>query len=69
MIRKDFMTMDDRLWTPEEWAAWLRHLDHCDERERNEMERVERERDLDELVAEAERLGFYAPFVKTDTKP
>ena len=26
MVRKDFITMDDRLWTPEEWAAWLKYL-------------------------------------------
>ena len=28
MIRKDFIFMDDRLWTPEEWAVWLRYLVH-----------------------------------------
>lgn len=27
MIRKDFIGMDDRLWTPEEWAAWLRYVE------------------------------------------
>jgi hypothetical protein len=27
MIRKDFIGMDDRLWSPEEWAAWLRYVD------------------------------------------
>jgi len=27
MIRKDFIFMDDRLWTPEEWAVWLRYLE------------------------------------------
>lgn len=26
MVRKDFITMDDRLWTPEEWSAWLRYV-------------------------------------------
>ena len=26
-VRKDFITMDDRLWSPEEWAVWLRYLD------------------------------------------
>jgi hypothetical protein len=28
MIRKDFIGMDDRLWSPEEWAAWLRYVDY-----------------------------------------
>lgn len=26
MVRKDFLMMDDRLWTPEEWATWLKCL-------------------------------------------
>ena len=30
MIRPDFMTMDDRLWTPEEWALWLNHVEASD---------------------------------------
>lgn len=27
MIRENFITMDDRLWSPDEWAAWLRYVD------------------------------------------
>ena len=26
-VRSGFIGMDDRLWTPEEWAAWLRYVD------------------------------------------
>jgi hypothetical protein len=32
MIRKDFITMDDRLWSPEEWSAWLRYVDYVSAR-------------------------------------
>lgn len=27
MVRKGFIAMDDRLWTPEEWAMWLRYVE------------------------------------------
>jgi len=27
MIRKDFITMDDRIWTAEEWSAWRRYVE------------------------------------------
>ena len=27
MIRKNFITVDDRLWSPEEWSVWLRYVE------------------------------------------
>lgn len=53
MVRKDFLMMDDRQWTPEEWAVWLRCLGY--------KAAVFGEKDSPFITK--------APVVKTDTKP
>lgn len=64
MVRKDFMTMDDRLWTPEEWAAWLRYVDAVTGK-RICVEILPKDRRNETAVLEQKD----SRFVKTDPKP
>jgi hypothetical protein len=65
MIRPDFMTMDDRLWTPEEWARWLRYVEASD----RSRERVETGQKLTPKVYELVERQTKKPAIKADMSP
>jgi hypothetical protein len=65
MIRPDFMTMDDRLWTPEEWARWLRYVEASD----RSRERVETGQKLTPKVYELVERQTKNPVIKAAMSP
>ena len=64
MIRKDFITMDDRLWSPEEWSVWLRYVESVNKRKEN-VEILRKDRRYETAVIGEKD----SRFVKNDSGP
>ena len=62
-VRSDFIGMDDRLWTPDEWAAWLRYVESVNGK-RIGVENPYETRRYKTAVNEQK----YSRFVKTNTE-